>query len=90
MWQDWVMSVGQIVFCVALIPSLRSRSKPDLKTSVLTFLVLFTYLPAQWSLGLYWASAFTLILGIEWLLLAWQTWTIQMTVQVSKVVDLAG
>jgi threonine/homoserine/homoserine lactone efflux protein len=58
MWQDWVITGAQIVFVLALIPSIvHSNNKPPLLTSVPTVLGLISTTIAFVTLSL-WGSAF--------------------------------
>ena len=42
-WQDWVLSVGNIIIAVALIPTILGPSKPAILTSILTATVLYSF-----------------------------------------------
>ncbi|RJQ32355.1 NUDIX hydrolase [Candidatus Parcubacteria bacterium] len=71
-WQDVLLSIGQFVFAAALLPSVFGKDKPALFTSLTTGIVLgvfaFTYLTLQlWS-----ASIFAAVVGVLWLILAFQ------------------
>jgi hypothetical protein len=35
-WQETVLAIGQIIFIIALLPSVFSRDKPEIWTSVIT------------------------------------------------------
>lgn len=35
-WQEIVLAVGQVVFIIALLPSIFSKDKPEIWTSILT------------------------------------------------------
>jgi len=54
-WQDIVISVGQWIFIIALMPSIFSQNKPDVKTSLITAIVLtvfgFTFLTLNLIIG---------------------------------------
>jgi len=66
-WQDWVITIGQIIFIVSLIPTLKGKDKPPVSTSVPTGIVLLVFGITQYSLGLV-ASTFTsAILGTLWI-----------------------
>ena len=73
MWQDTVLALTQIIFAVALLPTIaHATKKPTLSTALMTtstvFVVVFVYI----SLAL-WSSAFGAgILGVEWATLAHQ------------------
>ncbi|MGM0482405.1 MAG: hypothetical protein ACQEP6_00870 [Patescibacteria group bacterium] len=71
-WQDIVLSVGQWVFILALLPSLLSKDKPALMTSVITGTVLAVFAFTFSTLAL-WASAVsTGAVSLVWFILAFQ------------------
>lgn len=71
-WQDWVLTAGAIAFIVALAPSVLSKDKPALTTSLLTGTVLAIYTIVYVTLSL-WLSAITLaITSLTWFILAYQ------------------
>lgn len=71
-WQDIVLAGGSLLFTVALIPSIRSKHKPALTTSVLTgsVLLLFTFTYA--TLELWFSAVSVCVNGLMWLTLALQ------------------
>lgn len=72
MWQDYVLAVGAFLLAAALVPSIRSQSKPALSTSLLTGSVLVLFTVTFVSLQL-WISAFAELLSvIMWAILAVQ------------------
>lgn len=73
-WQDVVFAVGSIIFSLALIPSIKSRDKPALKTSVTTGVVLTIFGVTYITLGLAFAAATTFVSSGLWLTLAVQRW----------------
>lgn len=72
-WQDYVLTLGSIVFVIALIPSVRNKTaKPAISTSLTTSVVLFVFVLVYLTLAL-WSTAFTTSLSaITWLVLAIQ------------------
>ena len=56
-WQDIVLSVGAWIFFIALIPSIKSRDKPAIMTSLPTGIVLVIFALTYATLGL-WLSMF--------------------------------
>jgi hypothetical protein len=72
MWQDYVISVGSFFFIVALIPSIISKDKPSLLTSVTTALILFIFSMTYVSLSLWFAATTTAGTSICWSILAMQ------------------
>ena len=72
-WQDVVLSVGQLVFAVALVPAIRAKEKPPLITSVMSGLVLATFAVAFATLGLWFSAATVAVVSVLWLVVAYQT-----------------
>ena len=71
-WQDIVISLCQTGFIFALIPSLRSRSKPAVATSISYVVMLSAIGTSLLTLEL-WLSAATAYAGVvPWLILAVQ------------------
>lgn len=73
-WQDLVLSVSFIVFNVALIPSIRSKDKPALQTSLITTTFLIPGLIVYMSLSLWFSAVLTAINISLWLTLAIQVY----------------
>ena len=73
MWQDWVMSIGQWLFIIALLPTIFSSNKPPLLTSILTAIVLSSFVVALSSLGLIISAISTGLTCVCWIIIAVQT-----------------
>lgn len=71
-WQDIVFGVGTIIFSSALLPSIFSKDKPAISTSILTGITLIFFAVAQASLSLWFASVTNLIASALWITLAVQ------------------
>ncbi len=73
-WQDILIAVGSVLFTIALIPAILSPlKKPPISTSLLTGSVLWSYVLAFGSLGL-WYSAFTTVATAScWTILFFQS-----------------
>ena len=69
MWQDIVLTVGGIIFAVALVPSVFSKNKPSLWTSLSTALVLYVFVFVYFSLSLWFSAVTTFITASFWLTL---------------------
>jgi len=71
-WQDVVITIGQTIFAVALIPSIIGKDKPALTSSLVTgtFLIIFAFTFATLSLWL--AVISSTINGVLWFILAYQ------------------
>ncbi len=71
-WQDFVFAIGTWIFIIALIPTIRSREKPPLSTSLPTGLVLLVYVFTFATLELWFSMISSSVLAVLWLYLAWQ------------------
>lgn len=72
MWQDVVLAGGSIVFIIALFPSVFSKNKPALSTSLTTGSVLLIFVFVYASLSLWFAMVSTSITSFVWFVLAFQ------------------
>ncbi|HLL78825.1 MAG TPA: hypothetical protein VKT25_04960 [Ktedonobacteraceae bacterium] len=73
-WQDVVLTIGQIIFIVALFPSVLSKDKPALQTSTLTSAVAFSIAAVYVTLSIPFAAISAALNGALWLVLAIQKW----------------
>ena len=71
-WQDIVLATGSLILAVALVPSLHSKDKPALLTSITTSSVLFVFAFAYATLSLWYAMVTTGFTAILWAILAVQ------------------
>jgi hypothetical protein len=71
-WQDTVITVGNAIFAFSLLPSIRSKEKPHLYTSMPTAIVLYIFAATFLTLDLIYASVVTLISALLWTLLVVQ------------------
>jgi len=53
MWQDWIFTIGSLIFVLALIPAIKAKEKPPVKTSLSTGLVLLAFVCCYISLELW-------------------------------------
>lgn len=74
MWQDYALTAIQIAFCITLIPMLRATEKPPLTSSVSNGVVILMMAAIMSTLHLWIAVAAQAIVGIQWLVLAYQKW----------------
>lgn len=74
MWQDYVLTAVQISFCLTILPMLFADEKPPLITSVSTAITIFVMVATVASLHLWLAAASQSVVGIQWLILAYQKW----------------
>jgi len=73
-WQDIALSVGGILFTVALIPTVRSRTfKPTPSTCILTGTVLTVYVVVYITLSFWFSATVTTSTSILWWILAYQS-----------------
>lgn len=71
-WEDWIITIRQIIFMFALVPTLTGKDKPAKTTSFITFVVLLAFCAAQYFLKLYFATVTTFILACLWFILGIQ------------------
>lgn len=74
-WQDLVLTVGNLLFLLALIPSLTSVHKPAVGTSLLTGAVLVSFLIVYASKRWWWSIAMCGANAMLWFVLAIQVMT---------------
>lgn len=72
MWQDYVFTIGIIIFAIALIPAIFSDQKPPLATSIPTAFFQFVFMATYITLGLWFSSGASLFCGSLWAVLAIQ------------------
>ena len=68
-WQDWVLTIGNIILGAALFPSILSRDKPAILTSLPTGTVLLTFSIAFSSLSLWTSAVAVFIVAVLWYIL---------------------
>ncbi len=74
-WQDIVLTVGQIIFIIALIPAIIHKHKPALLTSVINGAVLLVFSFVYSNLSLWFTAITSFSVAIMWFLLAFQAFT---------------
>ena len=65
-WQDVVMSIGQWVFIIALLPAIVGKDKPPWMTSLLTATVLSVFAFTFWTLGMIMSAISGSITALCW------------------------
>ena len=80
-WQDILFSIGSWIFIVALFPSLLSKDKPPVSTSILTGTILLFYALTYSTLHLWMTLVSTGILAIAWLVLGGQKYLTNKKIQ---------
>jgi hypothetical protein len=71
-WQEIVLAIGQIVFIIALLPSIFSKDKPDIWTSILTGTVALSISITYTTLSLKAAAISAFFNFVAWSILAIQ------------------
>jgi hypothetical protein len=71
-WQEIILTLGQIIFIVALLPSVFSKDKPEIWTSILTGLVAYSICATYFTLSLPLAAISAGFNGVFWSILAIQ------------------
>ena len=71
-WQEYVFFVGQMVFNIALLPSIFSKNKPALSTSLMTAGMIFIYVFTYFSMSLWLTGISMGTTFICWTILAYQ------------------
>ena len=71
-WQDWIFTLGQAIFVIALIPTIKGKSKPALSTSLATGAILITFALSYFSLQLWFSTIASIVISGAWFLLAYQ------------------
>lgn len=71
-WQEIVLALGQILFLVALIPSIVTNDKPEIYTSVMTGLVALSISITYITLHIKLASIMAFLNFVAWSILAIQ------------------
>lgn len=71
-WQSIVLALGQILFIVALLPSILTKDKPEIWTSVLTGTVALSIAVTYLTLHIELASAMAFLNFVAWGVLAIQ------------------
>jgi len=72
LWQDWVFSVGTWVFAIALVPAIRAKEKPPLKTSIPTAFFLYLFAVTYFTLSLRLSAFSSFLTATAWSVLALQ------------------
>jgi len=72
-WQDIVISVAQIGFVIALLPSIRSKEKPAIATSIMNVILVCTIAMSLLTLRLWFSSFTAFLIAAAWAVLAIQT-----------------
>ena len=71
-WQDIVLAVGSLIFAFALLPSVFSKHKPAVWTSLLTASVMAVFSVTYASLSLWYTASTSTLATTLWFVLAIQ------------------
>lgn len=72
MWQDTIFSIGNLIFIIALFPSIFSKNKPALLTCLLTGITLIAFAITFYTLELWFTVITVSCASTLWLILAAQ------------------
>ena len=75
-WQDIILTICQMTFVVALVPTILSKDKPSFSTSLINAIVLCIVVAVNITLRLYGFAVSVFILAIAWGILAVQKFLI--------------
>lgn len=75
-WQDVTILISEVFFAIALFPSIMSKDKPALITSVLNAFFLVVLAFTNYTLNLYGATVGFIVVGGLWFVLAVQKYLI--------------
>lgn len=73
-WQDVVMTIGQFIFALALIPTIIANRPPTKGTCLITAIVATFYIPTLLSLGLKVSFLATILVATGWWILFFQSY----------------
>ncbi len=71
-WQDIILTIGNIIFLIALLPSILSVDKPSKWTSLITSVTLTIFTIVYFTLGLSYACIATGLSALGWWVLFFQ------------------
>ena len=72
MWQDYIFTGGSVIFIIALLPSVLSKNKPALATSLTTGTTLFVFGILYATLHLWLTAVLTWAISSLWYTMAVQ------------------
>lgn len=84
-WQDIVITIGQIIFAAALIPSIRGADKPAFSTSSITGSILAIFGITFATLQFWGSMLLSSLVAIEWFILAVQKFQMEKSVNGSPL-----
>ena len=68
-WQDILIALGSVGFTIALVPAILGKSKPPKSTCLLTSGILYSYVLAFATLGLWYSAVTTVSTAACWTVL---------------------
>lgn len=71
-WQETVLAVGQIVFIIALLPSVFTKDKPEIWTSIITGSVALSIAVTYFTMRIPFAAVCAFLNFVFWSVLALQ------------------
>lgn len=73
-WQDWVIALGSFMFFIALIPTIISKDKPDIRTIVITAIGMTAFTITYGSMKLWYGMTMSALTTLAWYVLWYQKW----------------
>lgn len=74
-WQDVVLTIGQLVLTLSLLPTVFSKDKPVLITSISFGAILMTFSITFATLALWFTTLTTFLGSLTWFLIAFQKYS---------------
>lgn len=71
-WQDIILTIGQYILVIALLPSVFGKDKPALSSSLLTGTIVVIFTGVYATLGLVSSAVASSAIALTWFILAWQ------------------
>ncbi len=71
-WQDIVISIAQLCFIIAMIPSIRSNDKPASSTSIMNIILVTVIATCLLTLKLWFSALTAIAIATTWAVLAVQ------------------
>lgn len=76
-WQDVVLTIGVFISACSLLPSIFSKNKPSIWTSLMNVIVLYVFVYVNATLNLYGTAIGVFVVGCLWIILFLQKYNTQ-------------
>jgi hypothetical protein len=81
-WQDATMMVANVIFIIGVIPMMRQGGqKPELSSSIWITIGMTLMVAGDASNKDYWSASFMGVNTVQWAILAWQRWQLDLKVK---------